>query len=175
MTQVNAFTIQDLHAAEKGSPFRKDNILQALDLKWQQIHRLAQKLDIRAMFNAGDTFHRKPPLKNSHALVQTVLGWFRDLPCKSYTVVGNHDITRDDLSTLAKQPLGTLFRDKTLMRLDFDYNGLAGPGPYSWYEDEQMDCQVMGHDFVRDLDQVRNWLQPYSEDPKLDRQGRRVW
>lgn len=172
--KINAFTIQDLHAAEKGSPFRKDNILDALDLKWQQIQRLADKLDIRAMFNAGDTFHRKSPSQNTHALVQRVMGWFRDLPCPTWAVAGNHDITRDDLSTLFKQPMGTLLRDNTLIRLDSRYNELDHPGQI-WYEDDEMVCYVIGYDFARDIDYVRSWLIEMDSAPFEDVRGRKVW
>ena len=38
-------------------------------------------------------------------------------PCPTYSIVGNHDMVYNDLSTLSRQPLGVLFESKLFKRL----------------------------------------------------------
>jgi len=38
-------------------------------------------------------------------------------PCPTYAIVGNHDMTYNDLSTLSRQPLGVLYESKLFKRL----------------------------------------------------------
>lgn len=163
MEEVHILMFQDLHVADKAPPFRKDDYLGVVEAKLSQLKTIVEKLGVQAVINAGDTFHRKKPGENSHLLVQNVIKWFKDIPCPLYGVVGNHDITRDDLESLKKQPLGTVIEAGAMQRLEGVTVKLPGLDGFEVW--------LNGLDFRRDISEVRLYLESLSKIPKKTEEG----
>jgi predicted phosphodiesterase len=72
---------------------------------------VSEEHQVDAVVWAGDIFHSKAPSRNSHRLVQKVIGIGKAYQRPWYIVPGNHDIQHDQLSSIwDTQPLGVLFK-----------------------------------------------------------------
>lgn len=101
----------DIHLSDRPPSSCTDSYTDdLLDLLGQTV-AVAEQYQVSAVVWAGDVFHSKAPSRNSHSLVQKVLGIGRAYDRPWYIVPGNHDIQHDDLSSIwATQPLGVLYR-----------------------------------------------------------------
>jgi len=167
-----AISFQDLHIADRGPPYRKDDYHAAVQSKLEQIQLISQRLRTEATFNCGDLFNSKQPMKNSHALVQQAIDFLKGLSGKSYSIVGNHDITKDALESLSKQPMGTVLKSGVTLRAERDYS--LGLG-HDFYNGEDCTCFVAGIDFRRGIQEVREKLDRLNNLPLYDSFGRRMW
>ena len=83
-----------------------------------QIGRLATKEEAVAVLDGGDYFHIKAPTRTPHWLVERSAATHKSYPCPIYTVIGNHDISYNNLETLEKQPLGVLLKTGVFRQLE---------------------------------------------------------
>lgn len=97
--------------------FRKDDYRAAIlsKLRWQGA--AAAKFGASAVLRGGDFFHVKMANRTSMATLIDAMAIHGGYPCPTYSVVGNHDMVYNDLSTLSRQPLGVLFESKMFRRL----------------------------------------------------------
>ena len=84
----------------------------------RQVGELAKKHEVNAVLDGGDYFHVKAPSKTSHHLVQKSITIHQDYKCPILMATGNHDIRYNNLETLERQPLGTLYAGKIFEQLD---------------------------------------------------------
>ena len=108
----------DVHFASDSPASRLDDWQATVTDKLVQVGMLAKKVGAAAVLDGGDFFHIKAPTRTPHALVAAVGSIHADYPCPVYANVGNHDLSHDNMSTLAKQPLGSVFAHGTFKRLD---------------------------------------------------------
>lgn len=114
-------TFTDVHLADKNPASRKDNYLESLLNKLEQIKDICEQRKVDIAVCAGDLFHLKTPLKNSHFLVSTVISLFKKFPCPVLSIYGNHDIRQDNISTLTKQPFYTLVKSGAISFLEEEF------------------------------------------------------
>jgi len=105
-----AITFTDVHLADKNPISRKDNYCESIFNKLEQVSEMCEYLEADVAICAGDLFHVKAPGKNSHLLVSELIQSFKKFPCPVYTIIGNHDISQDNLRNLPKQPINTLLK-----------------------------------------------------------------
>lgn len=102
-------TMADIHICDKNPMSRKDDYLEAIFGKLEQIKQIALTSNVDVVICSGDIFHLKSPIKNSHYLVGRLIKLFKSFPCPILTIYGSHDLSQDNLLNLPKQPLNTLF------------------------------------------------------------------
>jgi len=117
MTEFTFITASDIHITDVNPRSRIDPFKESILNKLVQIRTVCEKVKADGLLIAGDLFHFKRPVANSHELVQNLIGVFGTFPCPIYMIEGNHDLTGNRLESLIGQPLGVLFRDKTIKQL----------------------------------------------------------
>jgi Icc-related predicted phosphoesterase len=70
------------------------------------------------VLDGGDYFHVKAASRNPHALVSHTAAAHRKYPCPVWAILGNHDVTWNNLDTVDKQPIGVLFASHVFNRLE---------------------------------------------------------
>ena len=126
--------VGDIHF--KSSYFnRLDNVKDTFKDKMVQIYKLAAKHEVEGIILTGDVFDSKDPYQCPPGFLTWVMSVLRMSPVTIYTIVGNHDIRNNDLDTIPRQPIGTIFESGFVTRLtNFD--------------------NIVGHDFGTDLEKV---------------------
>lgn len=117
MSEIRLLTSSDEHLSDQTPGFRKDDYRGAIlaKLQWQGI--AAAKFGANAVIRGGDFFHVKMANRTSMATLIEAMSIHGEYPCPTYSVVGNHDMVYNDLSTLSRQPLGVMFESKLMKRL----------------------------------------------------------
>jgi DNA repair exonuclease SbcCD nuclease subunit len=100
----------DVHLSDRGPVSWKGDYTEEILDCLKQIGQLAKKVSATAVLDGGDYFHLKAPTRNPHWIVEKSAEIHKAYPCPTYSVVGNHDITHNNLDTLEKQPLGVLLK-----------------------------------------------------------------
>lgn len=111
-SKVNLTFISDVHLAAKAPGRRKGSYGEEILSKLAWVSQLTQTVQGAALCG-GDLFHVKNPKSDSNPLgyINRTLGVLQGFPhgCL-FGVVGNHDITGDNMETLEHQPLGLLLQ-----------------------------------------------------------------
>ncbi|HED05665.1 MAG TPA: hypothetical protein ENI61_03145 [Ignavibacteria bacterium] len=117
MSEIRFITSSDEHISDRNPGFRKDDYTNEIlkKLVWQG--HLAKRINAHAILRGGDLFDQKIPNKTSMKTLAKVCRIHRDYMCPTYSIIGNHDIYQNDISTVSKQPLGVLFESGTINRL----------------------------------------------------------
>lgn len=101
--------VGDIHLADRPPSSCTSTYLEDLFDLLEQTVTLESRFECDATIWAGDVFHVKAASRNSHRMVQRTIEIGRQY--KNWLIVpGNHDMEHDRLDSLAKQPLGTLFK-----------------------------------------------------------------
>jgi len=108
----------DVHASDMKPPSWKGDYQAEIWSSLEAIGQMAEEHEVTAVLDGGDFFHIKAPSRNSHALTRRTAAIHANYKCPIYLVVGNHDITYNDLSSLDRQPLGVMFASKVFYRLE---------------------------------------------------------
>ena len=99
----------DIHLADRPPSSCTETYLEDLFDLLEQTVTLESELECDGTIWSGDVFHVKAAARNSHRLVQRTIELGNRY--KQWGIVtGNHDIENDRLDSLAKQPLGVLFK-----------------------------------------------------------------
>ena len=109
--------IKDPHFDLIGSPNRKDNYLQALFFKFDQIAAICRKLDAKALLIGGDVFLKTEPSRIPYKLVTEMLQYFNNFPVPIAGIIGNHD-ARMGLEHYEKYPISVLIKSGAYRYLD---------------------------------------------------------
>lgn len=116
-----AITFTDIHLADKNPASRKDNYLESIFNKLEQARAICEERKVDVAICAGDIFHLKTPMKNSHYLVSQTVSLLKRFPCPVLSIYGNHDIRQDNISTLTKQPFYTLVKSGAVHYLEEEF------------------------------------------------------
>lgn len=108
----------DTHLSDNSPISWKADYTEELWSSLEQVGALAKKYEVNAVLDGGDYFHVKAPTKNSHYLVQRTASIHRAYPCPTLVTTGNHDIRYNNLSTLERQPLGSLYASGVFEQLE---------------------------------------------------------
>jgi len=118
----------DPHIADKPPLGRIDDYCTSIYEKLMEVRDMSADLGCAATVCTGDVFHQKRPNRVSHRLVNQRIYLFGDhlvLPASDrrphLVVPGNHDLGPEGLSSLDKQPLGTLCKAEVLTVLNGPY------------------------------------------------------
>jgi len=103
-------SLTDIHLADKNPISRIDNYCESILNKLEQAKDLCVDRKVDLVLCGGDIFHIKAPTRNSHYLVSQVIDIFKSFPCLIYIVLGNHDISQDNINSLPRQPVNTLLK-----------------------------------------------------------------
>ncbi len=108
---MKVLLFSDLHLSDRAPSSCTDSYGDdLLDLLGETV-AVAEQYQVDAVVWAGDIFHSKVPARNSHRLVQKVLGIGKAYQRPWHIVPGNHDLQHDVLDSVWEtQPLGVLFR-----------------------------------------------------------------
>ncbi len=125
----------DPHVKDTPPISRSDDYASAILGKIEKIRDMCVDQKVDGVFVGGDVFDVKNSARTTHGLVVRCINLFSSFPCPVYTLVGNHDIFHDQLSTLDKQPLGVVFAkgDAVLIRLS-ENSFQAGPVRFVGYD-----------------------------------------
>ncbi len=140
MSEIRLLTSSDEHLADQNPGYRKDSYKDAILTKLEWQGRLARKLSSAAVLRGGDFFHVKPANKTTMSTVAQAAAIHRAYHCPTYSVVGNHDISYNDLSSVPRQPLGVMLRSGVFQPL-LDERFVSG----------SMSVRVVGVDYTVDL------------------------
>ena len=137
----------DVHLSDRAPASRKDDWVETVFAKLDQVKAVAVKVGAAAVLDGGDFFHIKSPSRNSHQLVRRVADHHVGYPCPVYCTPGNHDVVYGDYRNLPQQPLGVLYSTGIFKRLYDEYEAV--------FESEGVKVRVVGvpyHGKTYDLD-----------------------
>lgn len=101
--------VGDIHLADRPPSSCTATYLEDLFALLEQTVVIEDRFECDATIWAGDVFHVKAASRNSHKMVQRTIEIGKQY--KAWLIVpGNHDMEHDRIDSLAKQPLGTLFK-----------------------------------------------------------------
>tara|TARA_B100000745_G_scaffold273464_1_gene201880 strand:+ start:6193 stop:7170 length:978 start_codon:yes stop_codon:yes gene_type:complete len=107
----------DWHVSDINPAMRIDNYEEAVFDRISQIRTICAKAGATICLVGGDVFHVKKSSRVRHALVARLIRELQSFPCPVYSIVGNHDISHNNLDTLPTKPLGVVFDSGALKRL----------------------------------------------------------
>ena len=127
------YFVGDVHLQEQSPISRKDSYPTSILNKLSEIGNLVKENNIEAVIFSGDIFSTSAiTLKYFKRCVKA----FRDIPCPCYSIIGNHDIPRNNLDLMEDSPLDLLFSVGVLKHLDtLEFN----------------DVVIKGIDYTKDL------------------------
>lgn len=105
---MRAIVIGDVHVSDNAPSSRTSTYTKDILDKLEWVSNRAVELNCDCIILAGDVFHIKSPVKNSHWLVQAVHKALTAGNLPVFAVPGNHDLTNDRLESISSQPLGAL-------------------------------------------------------------------
>lgn len=145
MSTLVGIQIGDNHADEVNPISRIDNYNEAFFRKLEEIRYIVEKNQVDFSLWTADWFHKKDPWRVSHRLVNRMRDVLLSFPKnhKKFSLVGNHDITADNIETLDKQPIQGLFSTGALTRLSIQDQIM---------ERGQLRIQISGADYSPFLD-----------------------
>ena len=114
---INLLWRTDAHLADQAPQSRTDDWTETVLGKLKQVGELARIHKAVGVLDGGDLFHVKSPIRNSHQLVQRVMGVQAGYPCPTWATVGNHDVKYGDIAFLGEAPLGDLFESGVIKPL----------------------------------------------------------
>lgn len=117
MSEIRFVTSSDEHLSDQTPGFRKDNYRDAIleKLAWQG--DFARRLDADALLRGGDFFHIKEANKTTMATVGKAAAIHRTYSCPTFALSGNHDMSKNDPTTVPRQPLGVMLKSEVFTPL----------------------------------------------------------
>jgi DNA repair exonuclease SbcCD nuclease subunit len=95
--------LTDTHCRGTSPVNRKDDFVQSLYLKMEEVAALARELEVKAILHGGDLWDfPNPSLAEANSFVSRL----RAAGVPIYIIAGNHDLRRQDLDTLSDTMLG---------------------------------------------------------------------
>ncbi len=101
--------VGDLHADSTTPSTRKDDYLQTVSLKLNDIYNKCIDRQVKAIFFSGDIFNK---VRVTNECIKVIGRQFRKFANSDIfigTIVGNHDIARNQVDKLEKSPISVLF------------------------------------------------------------------
>lgn len=117
MGTVRFITFTDVHVSDTNPGARVGNYKEDILNKLRAIKKIGLALKVNFYICAGDVFHIKAPLRNSHGTVGELIDLFKSFGAPIYTIEGNHDLQYDRAESIDNQPLGVLFKSGAMVKL----------------------------------------------------------
>jgi len=137
--------LTDTHIKSTTPGNRKDNFLEAVYRKLQEVTGLCHDLKVDYVIHGGDVFDNPHPDQTSWDLFQ----WFlKEIDCPLYCVAGNHDLIDQQLDSLQNAALGTLAGAKNIKLLQ--------PGERVYLGNDNCVVQLSGQHYYEGMDQHKN-------------------
>lgn len=152
MSDFVFITCNDIHISDNGPRSRVDNFKETMLNKISQMRVACIKLNADAALITGDIYNLKNPAQNTHELNNDLISEFKKFPCPIYAIEGNHDLTKNNLDSIKKQPLGVLFADGTLKQLRHEI-----------IEKDNYKVSLVGIPFQQDLDPNKIKIPPKED------------
>lgn len=117
MATVKFITFTDVHVSDTNPGARIGNYKEDILDKLKAIKKIGQALKVNFYICAGDLFHIKTPMRNSHGTVGELIDLFKSFGAPIYTIEGNHDLQYDRAESIDNQPLGVIFKSGSMIKL----------------------------------------------------------
>lgn len=101
--------VGDLHGDSANPASRLDNYMQTTVFKLNDLREKCIANNVRVLLMAGDIFNRIQVTNECINLIGSEFLKFREAGIRVLTIIGNHDIPRNNLDYLVKSPLSLLF------------------------------------------------------------------
>lgn len=114
-------TSSDWHLANKGPVSRKDDWMEAMFGKLEQLSSLAIAQRAHGIICGGDVFNKENRV--DWHLLNRLIEWcfrLREHGIQVYGIPGNHDLKNDRYDSVGNQPIGLIFASKAM--IDVSYN-----------------------------------------------------
>jgi len=109
MSRIAFIFRADVHASDKNPSSWKGDYQAEIWSDLESIGQMARDYKVTAVLDAGDYFHVKAPSRNSYTLMYRTVNIHTQYKCPTYSIVGNHDISYNNLDSIDHQPLGLLY------------------------------------------------------------------
>lgn len=126
MNKIKFISFSDVHVSDINPSARLGSYKKDILTKLKQIGAAGKKLGVDFYIFAGDLYHVKAPIKNTHHLNTVLTEIFKDFRAPIYAIEGNHDI-RGSYNNFDEQPLKVLYTSDTLIQLreiEIDIKGI---------------------------------------------------
>ena len=141
MSEIRLLTSSDEHLADLSPGLRKDDYKSAILRKIEWQGQFARRFSADAILRGGDFFHLKAANKTTHSTVALASELHRKFSCPTYAIAGNHDMVYNDPSTIARQPLGVMFKSEVFK-----------PMSDAVFQSGSLKVRVIGVEYTTDLD-----------------------
>jgi len=116
MKKIKFITFNDVHISDINPSARLGSYKKDILEKLKQIGAAGRKLEVDFYIFAGDMFHIKAPIKNTHNLNTLLMETFQAYGAPIYATEGNHDL-RGSYNNFDEQPLKVLYTSGVLTQL----------------------------------------------------------
>lgn len=126
MKKVKFITFSDVHISDINPSARLGSYKRDILDKLKQIGAAGKKLGVDFYMFAGDLYHIKAPIKNTHHLNTALMEVFQSFGAPIYSIEGNHDL-RSSYENFDEQPLKVLYTSGTLIqmrKIPLEINGI---------------------------------------------------
>ena len=123
---------------------RKDNFIEALETKIDEVHQIAKQIGADAILTPGDLFDR--PMV-SYSVLLRLMAILQQAPCRWVTIPGNHDLFGANADTYPRTPMAVLEQSKTIrvLRTEKDCIEIQGIGDISFITGRGFDWEMDTH------------------------------
>ena len=136
--------LTDTHIKSDTPETRKDNFLDTVSHKLQEVAALCRDLQVDFVIHGGDLFDQPHPDQASLELMHRFL---KELVIPFYCVAGNHDLVNQQLSSLRVAALSSLAANNFI---------LLQPGEKTYLSDGNCVIQLSGQHFYAGIDRSNN-------------------
>ena len=155
--KCNLCCIKDVHASATPPGRRRGSYGAEILAKLAWVGNLAEQVHGNVLC-AGDLFHLKSPAATPVAYISQLGGLLHSFPNgRMFGVVGNHDISADNLETLPDQPLGNLIMADAYFDLAYQ--------PIVFETPDGLRVRVDGYNYERDARVIMEAIQCAAPDP----------
>lgn len=109
--------MKDPHWDLRGPASRKDNYLEAVLSKFDQVALLCEKIKAEALLLGGDIFLKTDPYRIPYKLVTRMMDYFDSFPVPIMGIIGNHDCAQG-LEHYKQYPVSVLIQSGKYRFLD---------------------------------------------------------
>jgi DNA repair exonuclease SbcCD nuclease subunit len=154
MKKIRFLTFTDVHISDVNPSARLGSYKRDIIAKLKQIGAAGKKLGVNFYIFAGDLYHIKSPIKNTHHLNTLLTETFQSFGAPIYATEGNHDL-RGSYENFDEQPLKVLYTSGTLKqlreeKLDIDGIKILLRG-FPFKENEFSATKIVSEDFSSDV------------------------
>lgn len=110
----------DLHMDSQTPSSRVDDIKVTLIDKLKDVLNSCVERNVKYVFLAGDVFNRISCTHESVNLIGNMFLQFKEKGMELYSILGNHDIVRNNLDSMEKSPIQTLFSFDIIEHINLD-------------------------------------------------------